>query len=220
MNYKKLHDSIIFRALSENRKKSPDILYHSHHILPKCEGGSDEGPTVLLTHKEHYLVHKLRHKFTNNLGNFKAYSLMKFGNMSKQFLQQCGSLGAKYHHTVLKEQDPERYSEKQRKAGIGGGNKCVEFKIGFHSQTKEQLKAAQEKGRKTLVENKLGMFSNEFREEFRKSLFKQIYTPEGIFNCMMDAAAHYDMSCGSMTYRVNNKSPKWADWYYIKGKMI
>ena len=66
MNYKKIYDQIILRAKNEERIKSSDFYYESHHIIPKCLGG--EGKTtewkthpniVLLTAKEHFIVHSL-----------------------------------------------------------------------------------------------------------------------------------------------------------------
>jgi hypothetical protein len=66
MNHKKIYDRIIERAKSEQRIKSHEIYYESHHIIPKCLGG--EGKTtewkthpniVLLTAKEHFIVHLL-----------------------------------------------------------------------------------------------------------------------------------------------------------------
>jgi hypothetical protein len=66
MDYKKIYDQIIENAKSEDRIKSPNYYYESHHIIPKCLGG--EGKTtewkkhpnmVLLTAKEHFIVHSL-----------------------------------------------------------------------------------------------------------------------------------------------------------------
>lgn len=65
MNYKKIHDQIINRALFQNRKRNRDrskqeIYYELHHILPKCLCGSnDKSNLVLLTAREHFLVHWL-----------------------------------------------------------------------------------------------------------------------------------------------------------------
>ena len=60
MDYKKLYDSIISKAKSLNRKKGQGIYYESHHIIPRCLGGSDEKENkVLLTAREHYVCHKL-----------------------------------------------------------------------------------------------------------------------------------------------------------------
>ena len=66
MDYKKIYDDLISKARSENRIKGGDIYYEAHHIIPKCMGG--EGTVkqwkthhniILLTAKEHFVVHKL-----------------------------------------------------------------------------------------------------------------------------------------------------------------
>ena len=66
MNYQKIHDNIIQKAKSENRKKIKNtfqkdyVYYENHHIIPRCMGGLDvEENLVLLTSREHYMCHKL-----------------------------------------------------------------------------------------------------------------------------------------------------------------
>jgi hypothetical protein len=66
MNYKKIHDSIINNAKLQNRSKKENTYYEAHHITPKCLGGEGKytdwswhDNIVLLTPKEHYLIHRL-----------------------------------------------------------------------------------------------------------------------------------------------------------------
>lgn len=60
MNYQKIHDQIIERAKTENRKKGGDVYYERHHIVPRCMNGTDDDENlVLLTAREHFVVHKL-----------------------------------------------------------------------------------------------------------------------------------------------------------------
>jgi|AntAceMinimDraft_18_1070375.scaffolds.fasta_scaffold09713_2 hypothetical protein len=65
MNYQKVYNNIIKNAKSKNRIKLRKnqknyIYYEKHHITPKCLGGRDKDDNlVLLTAKEHYVVHKL-----------------------------------------------------------------------------------------------------------------------------------------------------------------
>lgn len=59
MDSSKLYDKIITKAKSENRLRG-DVYYESHHILPKCLGGTNtKDNLVLLTAKEHFVCHKL-----------------------------------------------------------------------------------------------------------------------------------------------------------------
>lgn len=60
MNYQKIHDQIIERAKTENRKKGSDVYYERHHIVPRCMNGTDDDENlVLLTAREHFIIHKL-----------------------------------------------------------------------------------------------------------------------------------------------------------------
>lgn len=81
MDYKRIHDSIIERAKNELRVKGSGVYYESHHIIPKCLGGSGHQSQwrfhknlVLLTAKEHFLIHRLLCKiYPNNKEIIYAY---------------------------------------------------------------------------------------------------------------------------------------------------
>jgi hypothetical protein len=56
MDYKKIHDSIIFNA--KNRKITG--YSENHHIIPKCLGGDNKKENLVrLTAKEHWVIHQL-----------------------------------------------------------------------------------------------------------------------------------------------------------------
>lgn len=56
MNYNKIYSSLIERA----KTRKINSYTESHHILPKCLGGSDEKENLVdLTPEEHYLCHKI-----------------------------------------------------------------------------------------------------------------------------------------------------------------
>jgi hypothetical protein len=61
MDHRKVHDSIIQRARLRGLDKSVlEGYYERHHVVPRCLGGGNEaGNLVLLTAKEHFLVHAL-----------------------------------------------------------------------------------------------------------------------------------------------------------------
>ena len=63
MNYIKIYFEICYNAKNSNREKTDINVYESHHIKPKSLGGSNtESNLVLLTYKEHYIVHFLLYK--------------------------------------------------------------------------------------------------------------------------------------------------------------
>ncbi len=84
MNYQKIYDSIIARAISEDRHKIANknckgyVYYEEHHIKPRCIGGLDTKENlVLLTGREHFLCHKLlAYIYDKNVKIIYAYLLM------------------------------------------------------------------------------------------------------------------------------------------------
>jgi hypothetical protein len=214
MNYQKIHDEIIHRA--KNRILPQETYTENHHVHPICENGLQSGETVKLLIKEHKLVHKLRYKYNRNIGNLLAYFLMKNTSESRvKHNKLAATLGAKAYHKKFKEKNYDEYILNQKKAGVSGGNKCVSEKLGYFSLSEEELNLARKKGNETLVKNKLGMFSDEYREKHKLMLHKKIKTPEGIFISMTDAANFYMVSRATITYRINNDREAWKDWNYI-----
>ena len=56
MDYMRIYNSIIQNAQSKNRKKGKGEYFENHHILPKCQGGTNNpNNLVLLTAREHYI---------------------------------------------------------------------------------------------------------------------------------------------------------------------
>ncbi len=66
MNYSRIHNNIIQNAKTHQRKR--DINYYeNHHIIPTCLGGlNSKDNMILLTAREHYLVHWLLVKIYSN----------------------------------------------------------------------------------------------------------------------------------------------------------
>jgi hypothetical protein len=77
MFYKNLHDNILTKIKLENRIKSKDIYYENHHIIPKHMGGNNEPDNlILLTFREHIIIHFLLWKIHNRIGD-KLMCLMR-----------------------------------------------------------------------------------------------------------------------------------------------
>lgn len=211
MNYIKIHDSIIDRAKSRSLCESTH--YENHHILPKCEGGAPNGATVSLTQKEHKIIHLLRWKMTGVIQNYYAYCLLS--SDKRKVLSQ---IAAKMSHLKFKERDPIAYEDRQRKAGIIGGQSAKNSSKGIFALSEKDKKLARDKGRETLVKNKVGMFSDEYRKIHAKSLMKKVLTPDGIFDSMLETAKHYQICPGSVTYRCGSTSEKFHEWKIIEAE--
>lgn len=63
MNYQKIHDQIIERAKVRNLTDRKKIYFETHHIIPRCLGGTDDSCNkVNLLAREHFLIHWLLHR--------------------------------------------------------------------------------------------------------------------------------------------------------------
>ena len=89
MNYQRIHDQIIERAKLEDRKKSSDVYYERHHIIPRCLDGTDDAENlVLLTAREHFIVHLLLAKIHNHHKLWWAAKMLSsFGRSSSRTYQ-------------------------------------------------------------------------------------------------------------------------------------
>ena len=134
---------------------------------------------------------------TGVIGNLYAYNLMKYGKESRQ---KNIKLANYISHAILKQKDPEKYSAKQRKSGIFGGKAAYEGRKGIHSMTKEEKKVFQSKGRETVVKNKMGMFSDEYRKYHSKQMQKVVVINGIKFESCSDAARHFNVVNGTITY--------------------
>jgi hypothetical protein len=81
MNYKKIYDSIIFKG--KNRASNAGY-FESHHIVPKCLGGSNDAENLVnLTPEEHYVCHQLLVKiYPKNRSILYAANMMCAKNSS------------------------------------------------------------------------------------------------------------------------------------------
>jgi hypothetical protein len=60
MNYQAIYTAIVDRAQAEQRVKGCGVYYETHHILPKCLGGSNNSSNLVnLTSREHFVCHLL-----------------------------------------------------------------------------------------------------------------------------------------------------------------
>lgn len=79
MNHIVIHNTIIEKAITSKRKKGQGVYYERHHIIPRCLGGRNIDGLVLLTPKEHFIIHKLLCSiFPKSEGLERAYYAMCF----------------------------------------------------------------------------------------------------------------------------------------------
>lgn len=84
MNYQSIYQSLISKA--QGRIFDKNEYFESHHIKPRCLGGSDEPSNLVhLTPEEHYVAHQLLVKiYPNNHAIIRAAAMMVRGRPSNK----------------------------------------------------------------------------------------------------------------------------------------
>lgn len=113
MNYQNIHDSIIRNAKTSNRSKTTGT-YELHHIIPTCIGGEDtEENTVLLTPREHFIIHYLLWKLNPETRKLRDPIFMfKHKGAKNNRLYEAARIS---HIEEMKQNNPSTYlSEKSK----------------------------------------------------------------------------------------------------------
>ena len=82
--YSTIYYSIIKNAKSQNRIKQVGDSYQTHHIIPRCMGGTDDSDNlVVLTYKEHRVCHRLLIEMTE--GEYKHKMMYAYLLFNKSY---------------------------------------------------------------------------------------------------------------------------------------
>ena len=78
MNYNKIYCSLILKALRrQTMPNKANLVFETHHILPKSMGGQDDASNLVrLTIKEHLLAHLLLYKMGNTTQIFSVECIL------------------------------------------------------------------------------------------------------------------------------------------------
>lgn len=234
MNYQKIHDSIINRARNRTTLLE-NVNYHKHHVHPIHEGGDVKGETVVVTIKEHYVIHHLRHKITGTLGNKLAWLLTK-GNIDNDtylITSEAGKIGgAVTKSNGLGIFSPEYNRSAQTKlnwtngtmehidfssVGKVGGSACRDMKAGMFREDLRHLRTEWAKiGAKALEEsgNRSGIYNKEWREN----------NPEIVLENASKGGKKGGKTTGSMFWwnngTVNKKAFECPDDGWVRGMLM
>src|ERR1017187_5749375 len=90
-----------FKLVGVRTDRKPNKqLYVKHHIIPKCIGGSNiKTNLVYLTHREHFVAHRLSSKFTISRGLKYAVFLM----FSRHIAQNIIRTNSRSYDTIMSE---------------------------------------------------------------------------------------------------------------------
>lgn len=160
MNYQKIHDQIIERAKSENRQKGCGVYYERHHIVPKCMNGTDDDENlVLLTGREHFIIHKLLCEiypnnrkllfaFTLFINKFNSNGQLREYRISSREYERCKRLLSIHGHSsetkekiskanrgrVMSDESNKKRSESAKgKTAWNKGRKMTEDELSRHA---------------------------------------------------------------------------------------
>ena len=147
MNYTRIHNEII--EFAKARTMHLDHV-EKHHILPVSLGG-DNSPAnlVLLTPREHFLIHKLLIKLNTGISRRKmvnAFCYMAFTKHNRCLKRPISSRDYQYARRICK----DGMYTKERNAKISKSRKAL-FDAGFTSVRSEETKT---KHRNTLAKKK------------------------------------------------------------------
>lgn len=165
MNYKLIHDAIIKNAKDQLRNKTYGI-FELHHIIPRSFGGTDEPSNlVLLTPKEHFIIHVLLWKINPCKKTNDPILFFKHKGASNSRLYQKAR---EFHINEMKNNNPSKFLSEESKTSKS--NKLKEYSS---NRPKEHLlKISQSrKGKPTRTG---AVLENEQKEKISSSL-KQYY---------------------------------------------
>lgn len=100
MNYQRIYDQLIQRAISRSKINE---YYERHHILPKCLGGNnDRNNIVKLTYREHFLSHWLLCKIHPDNYRLKAAFAKMLGSSNNK-------IPSGWMYDIVKRQTKDRH---------------------------------------------------------------------------------------------------------------
>ena len=144
MNYREIYNQIIKRAKKESRIKNVGKYYETHHIKPKCLGGSNSVKNiVLLTAKEHFLCHKLLVLIYPKEKKL-IYALWMMSNGSNKFRNEhliVSSKDYENHRQLFIEAQKEKLTGRVVDTEVG--KKISKSKIGFRYSDKSKKKMSE-----------------------------------------------------------------------------
>lgn len=188
MNYKKIYDRLVERG--QNRKT--ENYTESHHIIPKCLGGTDEPQNLTrLTPEEHYLAHQLLTKiYPKEKSLFFAVKMMcvgdkrnnkMYGWVRQKWIEQISGVNSIFYNKPgvnLGKTPSEETKRKQSASHMGVKNHFY-----GKSHTEETKRKISESAKKRYAEtgkhpNHNRVFSEETRRKMSESGKGRVFSEE------------------------------------------
>lgn len=208
MNYTKIYDNIINNAINEYRLKSRAIIYESHHIVPKCMGGTNEKSNlVLLTPKEHFVCHQLLcHIYPKN--NKLKFALWGMCNQLNGDVIRNYTISANTYAWAKKLQYEANSKLHKGKILSDGHRKILKYYAINHNPNKGKfgkLNPLWKVPRTNEIKSKISI-SKLLNPSKNCNYRGQYITPAGIFESPLQAALAMNISRGKIYNRCKSKN--------------
>ena len=237
MNYKKIYNQIVERA----KNRVLDCYNESHHIIPRCMGGSDEKENLVnLTAREHFICHRLLvqiHPDNNKLKfalwamcNMKSKRQSRYVPSSRVYesikIEVIKLISEKKKGVKLSEEHKRKTSEtlKGRKRPQEVIDKMVNTRKEnggwFHSEeTKDKIKSNNGMKRQEVRDKLKGReISNETRKKLSDvSVHKRPCIIGGVwYESIRHASNQLGVKWDMVSDRIKSKSEKFKNWNYAE----
>lgn len=206
MNYQAIYNQIINRAKQEKREKGGGFYYENHHIIPKCMGGSNKRANlVLLTGREHFLVHWILARiYPNNIKLVSAFWAMCNQKNSKQGARYTPSSKA-YEEAKRVFLGTSQVNQKhfwQTEEGKVARDKQVQSLKAFHQTNKgKEMRAKRNSNHKAYYQTQEGIVTREgISNKVRKPILQ--YRKDGTlvreWSCSREASKALHIDAGNI----------------------
>lgn len=183
MNYQKIYNNIINKYKTLNLEKHKGIYLESHHIIPKCIGGTDIIDNLVnLPAREHFICHLLLTKIYKNDFNkytrlFQALfmmSTMKNKDQQRYIITSRMYEKIRFEYAEFRKKTPQSVESNEKRRQKLLGRKV--WNAGLTKETNTILKLI---GQKVSKANKGRKFSKETLEKIKKSAQKRAWKMSG-----------------------------------------
>jgi hypothetical protein len=169
MDYQKIYDRLIERA--KIRIPDPTKYYETHHINPRCLGGTDDDSNLVeLTADEHYIAHLCLVRM--NPLNHKLIRAAVMMCCSNSYQKRSGNKMYKWlkekHQQVMKQSQSGEGNSQFGKAWVFDPTTKIEKKVNKF-ELNNFLSQGWVKGRKTSIQYQCVICSKMFLNKFKKA---------------------------------------------------
>jgi hypothetical protein len=197
--YTKIYHNLINSRQQLARARSDDVVYQSHHIIPRSLGGLDIPENlILLTYKEHRLAHLLLVRMLTGIDKHKMlYAARWFDSKTKIPGGLLGGWTTESHNKSV--------ATRKRKGSYKRGEENIFSSTAIKTIVKERM--LNHNPMKT-PEQKDRMLNNNPRN-------RAIVTPEGTFVSRAAALRHYNFKHWKVLYDLMAEHPD--QYYWLHG---